>query len=135
MLSAENLLQAHPLSATAERGEALARAVEAALGCAAACTACADGCLSEEDPARLSRAAAAAESCAAICAATASTLLRQSAHADREGLITLLQSCTSACLRCERECREHELMHDHCRLCVEATTACVEACERLIALL
>ncbi|MEU6844371.1 four-helix bundle copper-binding protein [Streptomyces sp. NPDC046716] len=135
MFSAERLLQAHPLSVAPETRAALAGAVEAALGCAAACTACADGCLSEEDTASLSRAAAAAENCATICAATASTLLRQSAHADREGVIALLQSCTGACLRCERECREHELMHDHCRWCVEATTACVEACERLIALL
>lgn len=135
MFSAERLLQAHPSSVAAETRTATARAVEAALGCVAACTACADGCLSEQDTAGLARAAAAAENCATLCAATASALLRQSGHADREGLISLLQSCTSACLRCERECREHEMMHDHCRLCVEATTACVEACEKLIALL
>ncbi|MFD6364892.1 hypothetical protein ACFWFX_34395, partial [Streptomyces roseolus] len=85
--------------------------------------------------ASLTRAATAAEHCASTCALTATTLLRQSGHDDRTALITLLQSCTSACLRCERECREHEVMHAHCRLCVRATTACADACERLLELL
>lgn len=135
MSHVDELLEAHPAPPPEARRQALARAVEAALGCVAACTACADGCLSEDDPAALSRAAAAAEHCASTCALTATTLLRQSGHDDRTALIALLQSCTSACLRCERECREHEVMHSHCRLCVRAATACADACERLLELL
>ncbi len=125
------MLGAHPGEITVDR-QLLARAVDALVECAQACTACADACLSEEMVAELRICIRTDLDCADSCAATARILSRQSGS-DRTIARAQLEACITACRTCGDECEQHAGMHDHCRICAEACRACESACAELLA--
>jgi hypothetical protein len=99
--------------------DALVGCVLAAHDAQAACTACADACLAEDDAASLRTCIRRDLDCADVAGTTASVLTRQVAL--DPGLVrVLLEACTVAAKRCAAECEEHAAMHEHCRLCAVA---------------
>lgn len=102
--------------------ETLTRTIETLYECAAACTACADACLAEDEPQKLRRCITLDNVCADICTATAASLGRI-ASGSYEVLRAQLEACVVACRECGEECRSHAEMHEHC-------AACAEVCER-----
>lgn len=120
----------HPSPSPVDAG-LLARTVEALLECAQTCTACADACLHEEQPAELRRCIRTDLDCADICAATARVLSRQG-DPDPAVLRAQVQACVQACTSCAEQCEQHAGHHEHCRICAEACRACEQACTELL---
>jgi hypothetical protein len=99
--------------------DALVTCVQAAEDAKAACTACADACLAEDDVASLRTCIRRDLDCADIAGTTAGVLTRQVAL--DPGLVrVVLEACTVAAKRCAAECEEHAGTHEHCRLCAQA---------------
>jgi hypothetical protein len=115
------MIRSHPDRAL--DADALVACIEAAHDCSAACTACADACLAEDDVAAMRTCIRRDLDCADIAAMTAAVLSRQVAM-DLGLVRVVLEACTVAAKRCAAECEEHADSHDHCR-------ACAQACRRL----
>jgi hypothetical protein len=131
MTRAREMLEATPSPVFTDR-EALAECIEACVDCAQACTACADACLAEPTVADLVRCIGLNLDCADVCEATACVLSRQTARGP-EFPGALLTACAQACAASARECGQHSLMHEHCRICATACERCDAACRALIA--
>ena len=101
--------------------DALVACIQAAHDCAAACTACADACLAEDDVASMRACIRRDLDCADIATTTAKVLSRQVAM-DLGLVRVVLEACAVAAKRCAVECELHADMHDHCRICAEACT-------------
>jgi hypothetical protein len=98
--------------------DALVACVQAAEDARAACTACADACLAEDDVASLRTCIRRDLDCADIAGTTGAVLARQVAQ--DPGLVrVVLEACTVAAKRCAAECEEHAATHEHCRLCAQ----------------
>jgi hypothetical protein len=99
--------------------DALVAGVQAAQDANAACIACADACLAEDDVASFRTCIRRDLDCADIAGTTAAVLARQVAL--DPGLVrVVLEACTVAAKRCAAECELHAGTHEHCRLCAEA---------------
>ena len=131
-MTTSEMLRTHPAPPDVDVA-VLARAVDAALACAQACTTCADACLAEEMVADLRRCIRTDLDCADVCAATARVLSRLSA--DVAIARAQLEACVAACRTCGEECEQHAGMHEHCRVCAEACRECERACGELLAAL
>jgi hypothetical protein len=130
MLAVQATLESHPNKPA--HPDELSRCVEAAFTCVAACTACADACLSERHVEALMACIRTDLDCAAICGATGSVVARAKAGASRQVLESQLAVCIAACRVCSDECRRHAAMHDHCRVCADACDRCVTACNDML---
>src|SRR5688572_11600746 len=111
------MIGSHPAETGIDRG-LLSRAVDLMLACSVACTTCADACLAEEGIADLVPCVRLCGDCADVCAAAARVMARQTAYAG-EVSRAVVEACLVACRACERECAQHEEMHEHCRVCAQ----------------
>lgn len=100
--------------------------LQSLIKCIAACEACADGCLEEQDANRMAQCIRTDRDCADICTLTARYVARNSPH-----LPGVLQQCIIICRACEEECRQHDM--DHCRACAAACAECLAVCEERMA--
>jgi hypothetical protein len=116
-MTVAEMISAHPDRAL--DADALVACIEAAHDAAAACTACADACLAEDDVAELRTCIRRDLDCADIATTTASVLSRQVAM-DLGLVRVVLEACAVAAKRCAVECELHAEMHEHCRLCAQA---------------
>jgi hypothetical protein len=123
------MFQTHPAPAS-DAGEEAYALVQAAAECAFACTACADACLEEDDPAELRRCIRLNLDCAEICTLTGRLIARPGPQ-DPDLLRTQLEACATACRACAAECEAHAEHMEHCRICAESCRACAEACDRM----
>ena len=130
MSYARQLLDSYPRTAAADIG-VLAATIDALSDCAQACTACADGDLSEHNVADLVRCIRLCLDCSDVCIATMAVTSRQTAY-DAQTARPLLEACTAICKSCEDECAKHAQMHEHCRICAEACEACANACTEML---
>lgn len=112
--------------------ELLARAIDALVACAQACTACADACLSEDSVAELRACIRSDLDCADVCETTARVLSRQTAY-DADVTRAVLEACIQVCRTCGNECASHAEHHEHCRICADACRECEQACSQLLA--
>jgi hypothetical protein len=126
----EQLLDEYPADITMDR-KTLARAIDAAVVCSQACTACADACLSEEDVAASTRCIRDDLDCADICATTSRVLSRHTGY-DARLTRAMLQACIQACNTCADSCGEHRDHHPHCATCEQACRDCERACKALL---
>lgn len=129
-MSVQEILRTHPEASPGDL-DALARCIQECFDCAAACTACADACLGEEDVADLVRCIRLDLDCADVCAATGTVLSRRT-QPDPELVRALVQACGVACARCAEECERHAEHHEHCRACAERCRACERACREVV---
>lgn len=125
----DEMLRTHPAETDVNRGH-VAAAVDALLDCVAACTACADACLFEQDVEMLRACIRLNLDCADVCAATARVLSRQSAD-DTATSLVMLGACIQACQSCADECTRHAEMHEHCQVCAAACVRCERACSQV----
>lgn len=125
-----DMLHTFPASINLDRG-LLARVIESLVGCAQACTACADACLSEVMVADLRKCIRSNLDCADSCATTARILSRHTGY-DADITRAHLEACIAACRACGDECEQHAGMHEHCRVCAEACRECEAACAELL---
>lgn len=130
MTHASGMLDDHPADLGGLDRSVLARAIQAAVDCAQACTACAHACLSEPDVAELNHCIRSNLDCADVCETTARLLSRHSGN-DADLTLAMLEACIRACRGCANECNQHAAHHAHCRRCAEACARCGEACEEL----
>lgn len=130
MTNSSEMIQSYPAEINLDR-MLLAGAVDAAVGCAQTCTACADACLSEQMVAELTKCIRTDLDCADICATTARVLSRHTGY-DANLTRAQLQACITACGACGDECEQHKDMHEHCSICAEACRACEAACNALL---
>ena len=130
MSYARQLLDSYPRTVTADVG-VLAATIDALSDCAQACTACADGDLSEHNVADLITCIRLCLDCADVCTATAAVTSRQTAS-DAQASKPLLEACVAICAACGDECERHARMHEHCRICAEACRRCEQACRELL---
>lgn len=132
-IKSAEMMESYPAEINLDR-QLLARAVDALVECAQACTACADACLSEEMVAELRKCIRTDLDCADICAATANVLSRHTGY-DANITRAQLQACVAACKSCGDECERHAEMHEHCRVCADACRRCEEACKELLSVI
>ena len=111
--------------------DALVACIEAAHNAAAACTACADACLAEDDVAAMRACIRRDLDCADIATTTASVLSRQVAM-DLGLVRVVLEACAVASKRCAVECGLHADQHEHCRICAQACEALYAASRSLL---
>jgi hypothetical protein len=130
MTHASGMLQDYPADLGGLDRAVLARAIQAAVDCAQACTACANACLSEPDVGELIRCIRSNLDCTDVCESTARVLSRCSGP-DADLTPAVLEVCIRACRACANECNQHAAHHAHCRRCAEACARCGEACEEL----
>ena len=130
MSYARQLLDSYPRTTAADAG-VLAATIDALNDCAQACTACADGDLSEHNVAELVRCIRLCLDCSDVCIATMAVTSRQTAY-DTQSARPLLEACTAICTSCGDECERHARMHEHCRICAEACRRCEQACRELL---
>ncbi len=130
MTHASGMLQDYPADLGGLDRAVLARAIQAAVDCAQACTACANACLSEPDVDELIGCIRINLDCADVCESTARVLSRCSSP-DADLTPAVLEVCIRACRACANECNQHAAHHAHCRRCAEACARCGEACEEL----
>lgn len=123
------LFQHHPNPAS-DAGEEAFALVTAAAECSYTCTACADACLEEDDPAQMRECIRRNLDCAEITSATAHLIARPGAQ-DAATLRAQLEACAKSCRACAEECEKHAGKMEHCRICAESCRACAEACERM----
>lgn len=126
----EQMLEQYPADITMDR-DALARAIDAAIDCSQACTACADACLSEPDVASSTRCIRDDLDCADVCDTTSRVLSRHTGY-DARLTRAVLQACIQACNTCADSCGEHRDHHPHCATCEEVCRACEQACKALL---
>jgi hypothetical protein len=134
MTLTSQMLQTHPLATGGSDLERLVTCIDACLECGQACTSCADADLAEEMVADLRACIRRCLDCADVCTATATVLSRQTAP-DGGTIRAVLEACATACRACGDECERHADMHEHCRLCEEASRRCEQACRDLLAAL
>jgi hypothetical protein len=127
---ATTMLESYPATVNVDV-QLLADAIEAALDCSQVCTACADACLSEDDPTAMAKCIRDDLDCADICATTMRVLSRHTGY-DANVTRAQLQACIVACTTCRDSCSEHADHHDHCRVCADACSRCLEACQALL---
>lgn len=130
MTHASGMLEDYSADLGALDRPVLARAIQAAVDCAQACTACAHACLSEPEVADLTRCIRSNLDCADVCETTARVLSRHTGE-NADFTRAVLQACIRACRACAKECNQHAEYHAHCRRCGEACARCGEACEEL----
>jgi hypothetical protein len=130
MSYAKQLLDSYPRVVTTDAG-VLATTIDALNDCAQACTACADGDLSEHNVADLVTCIRLCLDCADVCTATVAVTSRQTAY-DAPAAKALLEACAAICKSCGDECERHAQMHEHCRICAEACRRCERACRELL---
>ncbi len=128
MPNAADLLTDHPDKSTFDLHE-LSRAIQACLDCAAACSTCADACISEEGVADMRTCIRLDLDCADICVATAKILARPSPGSDTWR--KLVETCARACRECAEECERH-VAHKHCQQCAQICRECEAACQQLL---
>ncbi len=131
MSYAKQMLDAYPRSFELD-ADLLAAAIEAAMDCSQACTACADACLSEESVADLVKCIRIDLDCAGACDQAVKVLSRQTEY-DANITRTAVEACRQACSSCADECERHASMHDHCRICAQACRRCEQACQQILA--
>lgn len=129
MPNVADLLNDHPDNATFDLHE-LARAIQACVECAAACSTCADACLAEDAVADLRTCIRLDLDCADVCMATARVLARPSPGTD--SWRKLVEACARMCRDCAEECERH-VGHKHCQLCAQICRSCEAACQQLLA--
>ncbi|MDX1621904.1 MAG: hypothetical protein R3320_12980 [Nitriliruptorales bacterium] len=98
--------------------DTLGRAIHTFQECAAACTACADACLAEDNVEQMRNCITLDNVCAEICEATAAVMSRI-AYGNYDVLKAQLQAAVEATRACGDECRSHADMHEHCRVCAD----------------
>ncbi|MFD1717772.1 four-helix bundle copper-binding protein [Georgenia deserti] len=127
------MIETYPGEVEADH-QRLSSALDALIACAQTCTACADACLAEQQPADLRACIRLNLDCADICGATARVFSRHTAG-DPTTVRALLQACVQACRSCAEECERHADHHEHCRVCAQQCRSCEEACSALLATL
>jgi hypothetical protein len=128
---ARKMLDTYPRDVNLDTGQ-LAATIDALSDCAQACTACADGCLSEEMVAELTKCIRMCLDCADVCTATLRVVSRQTDY-DANLTRAVLEACVATCRSCGDECERHAQIHEHCRVCAEACRRCEQACKDLLA--
>jgi ATP phosphoribosyltransferase regulatory subunit HisZ len=114
--------------------ETLAHVLDALSRCEDAVTACAAGMLAEEDIDQMRSFVLYDMDCGDVVATTRRLLTRQAR--DDDALITAqLEACLIACRRSEEHCKLTAPVHEHCRMCTEATHEAAEACRRALKVL
>jgi hypothetical protein len=124
-----SMLETNPADVKLDR-VLLAATIDALLGCAEACTVCADACMNEPGVVELVTCIRTNLNCADICVATAQVLSR---HTDPDPTIGRVQvvACVTACATCAAQCARHAEMHEHCRICADVCRRCEAACRDL----
>jgi hypothetical protein len=130
MESVQNVLRTHPRSGAADIGQAGQTAL-AIFECAAACVACADACLGEDQLQNLRRCIRTCLDCGDVCALTGRLVLRHTETVPSM-VRAQLEACVTACRVCAEECERHAGMHEHCRYCGESCRRCEGACRQLL---
>lgn len=131
MNDAQRMIAANP-SATSLDQAALAAAIQACFDCVQTCTACADACLGEQNPAAMLRCIRLNLDCADLCAAAGRILSRQTAT-EPEMPRAALTACIAACRLCGEECAMHAAHGmEHCRICADACRQCERACNQVL---
>ncbi|MFN8077407.1 MAG: four-helix bundle copper-binding protein [Kineosporiaceae bacterium] len=110
---------------------ALAHAIERLDEAAQACTACADACLAEDDPAQLRECIRRTGDAADVLAATSRVLSRQTSP-DLGLVRVLLEAAVVAGKRAAAECERHAEMHVHCAVAADAARRCEAATRSLL---
>lgn len=123
------LFRRHPAPAS-DAGEEAFALVQAAAECVAVCTACADACLAEDDPASVRACIRTNLDCADVCQATGRLIARPGKQ-DADTLAAQLEACATACRACADECGRHASDMEHCRVCAESCRACADACDAM----
>lgn len=114
--------------------ETLAHVLDVLSSCEDAVTACAAGMLAEQDIERMSSFVLYDMDCGDVVATTRRLLTR--AAGDDNTLITAqLEACLVACRRSEEHCKLTAPVHEHCRMCTEATHEAAEACSQALKVL
>ncbi|RSM52287.1 four-helix bundle copper-binding protein [Amycolatopsis sp. WAC 01376] len=132
MTQAAEMLDTFPADLGRVNRAALVHCIEECFSCSQVCTACADACLSERDPAGLVRCIRGNLDCADLCDTTGRLLSRHTGF-DIDTVRHTLEACAAACKSCADECERHE--HEHCRVCAQACRRCERACRELITVL
>lgn len=130
MSYARQLLDSYPRTVTTD-ADVLAATIDALNDCAQACTACADGDLSEHNVADLVKCIRLCLDCADVCIATVAVTSRQTEY-DAQAAKPLLEACAAICKSSGDECQRHAQMHEHCRICAEACRRGEQACRELL---
>lgn len=130
----DQMLESYPRDLGHVDRRKLEACIAAAQECAQVCTACADACLSEEMVAELTKCIRTNLDCADVCETTARVLSRHTGY-DAHLTRAVLEACIVACRSCADQCRQHESMHEHCRVCAESCATCEQACRDLLAAL
>lgn len=131
MSAVRAMLRSHPEKPA--HSDAISRCIDACFLCVETCTACADACLAERMTDRLVICIRLDLDCAAVCAATGNILVRANKGGYRQLLEAQLATCIAFCRACADECTRHGAMHKHCKVCADACTECVEACNEMLA--
>jgi len=130
MQAIETMLSSTPNTPKIDR-DALHNSIDAALECAATCTACADACLGESDVTPLRRCIRLNQDCADACGIVARVLSRNF-DGDLEFVRTLVDACARICAACGAECQRHAGHHEHCKICAEVCLRCEEQCRKTL---
>lgn len=130
MSYAEPMLETYPRTFNLDT-QLVAEAVRALYDCAEACTACADACLSESDPAALNKCIRLDMDCADQCVTGGRVLSRQTEY-DANVTQAVLRACVQLCRTCGDECSLHAQHHEHCRVCAEACRRCEDLCQQVL---
>ena len=130
---ARQMLDSYPGVLNVDAGT-LAATIDALNDCIQACTADADADLGEQHAPELVKCIRLCLDCADVCAATVRVASRQTEY-DSNITRPLLEACAATCKSCADECERHAEMHEHCRVCAEATRRCEQACWELLAIL
>jgi hypothetical protein len=119
---------------TALDSEILTHVLDVLSSCEDAVTVCAAGMLAEQDIERMRSFVLYDMDCGDVVATTRRLLTR--ADGDDNTLITAqLEACLIACQRSEEHCKLTAPVHEHCRMCTEATHEAAEACREALKVL
>lgn len=130
MSYAQQMLETYPRPVDVDP-QVLAGVVDTLFDCAQACSACADACMAESDPATLSQCIRANLDCADQCVVAGRVLSRQTGY-DANITRAVLEAAAQVCQSCGDECEHHASAHEHCRVCAEACRRCEEACRKAL---
>lgn len=109
--------------------ESMAAAIDAMLECEEAVNVCAAGMVTEDDVRNMQDAIIRDMNCADVVAATRRVLTR---GVDSALLSSQLEACVIACEHSAEQCAMHASHHEHCRMCLEATRKCADACRQVL---
>jgi hypothetical protein len=126
-MSITEMIREHP-DVGADYNDALGRAVEHAMYCAAICNSCADACSAESG--HMVECIRKCLDCADICQAVSRVAARRSGG-NVLTIKSLLETCILACQICAAECAHHE--HAHCRRCEQMCLECMDDCAKALA--